>query len=328
MKKHVIFLLVLFLLLLFFTFLTLLKGNNPFTFPQLLRILRLGRGDDFTILFQIRLPRVLGAIIVGGILSICGVVLQAILRNPLAEPYTLGISGGASLGAAIGIILGWGIGFRIVSGFAGSLFALGLVYALAYRRGFSVSSLILGGVVVSFLFTSLIWLFFSLSKRWEIHEMYAWIMGNLSSLSMNQVKLLSLLVIPASFILYGLGRDLNILLLGDEKATSLGVFPKKLRGFLFLLVSYLAGVCISFTGIIGFVGLIVPHLLRQKLGSQHIVLLPAAFLGGGLFLLLADFLARNIIYPQELPVGVITGILGGIFFLILFWSKKEWEIPR
>lgn len=285
-------------------------------------------GDDFTILFQIRFPRVLGAIIVGGILSICGVVLQAILRNPLAEPYTLGISGGASLGAAIGIILGWAIGFRIVSGFMGSLFALGLVYALAYRRGFSVSSLILGGVVVSFLFTSLIWLFFSLSRRWEIHEMYSWIMGNLSSLSMNQVKLLSVLVIPASFILYGLGRDLNILLLGDEKATSLGVFPKKLRGFLFLLVSYLAGVCISFTGIIGFVGLIVPHLLRQKLGSQHIVLLPAAFLGGGLFLLLADFLARNIIYPQELPVGVITGILGGLFFLILFWSKKEWEIPR
>jgi len=247
-------------------FFSLLKGKVSYTFSDLFS----RKGEADIILLNIRLPRCITDLIVGGILSISGVVLQGILQNPLAEPYTLGISGGGALGTTIAVILGFGIAGRVGLSFAGALLSIFLVLLLAQRRGITPASLILSGVIISFLFTSLVLLLFSLSHTRAIHKVYSWMMGNLSTLTLHQAKIFFLLSLPFIPLLFT-GRELNVLSMGDERAHSLGIVPSRWRLFLFLLTAYLAGMSISFTGIIGFVGLMVPHLLRLAWGEkQHL----------------------------------------------------------
>jgi iron complex transport system permease protein len=290
-----------------------------------------GSPTNIAIIWQIRMPRILLGLLVGGGLAASGCVFQGMLRNPLADPYTLGISGGSAFGATIGVVI---TGAGIFSGmfwlplcaFAGAVLAMVLVYVLATRIFFSTSSLILGGILLSFLFTSLVFLVFAVSRAEDVQRAVLWLMGDLSGARYPMIQSVALFLTVGLVFVFLLTPDLNILTLGEEKALHLGLPVSRLVKILFLLASLITGACVSAGGIIGFVGLMVPHLTRQITGPDHRRLIPASLLTGASFLILADTLARSIIAPLELPVGVITGILGSVFFLIFLLRKRQWEI--
>jgi iron complex transport system permease protein len=279
-----------------------------------------------TIIWQIRFPRVILGFLVGAGLAGCGCVFQGLLRNPLAEPYTLGVSGGAAFGATIGIILGAGTIWLPGCAFLGAFLAISLVYLVASIKRFSITTLILGGVILSFLFSSLVMLIFAISSSDKIHACILWLMGDLSPTQTTLIKTTSFFVIIGLLFLFIFSRDLNVLTLGEEKATHLGVEVALVKKLLFIIASFITGGCVAASGIIGFVGLIIPHFMRRLIGPDHISLIPASILAGAIFLSLCDCLARTIIAPLELPVGVITGIIGGVFFLAFLLKAKKWEI--
>jgi iron complex transport system permease protein len=281
-----------------------------------------------TIIWSIRIPRLLGGLIIGAGLAVSGCVFQGILRNPLAEPYTLGVSGGSALGVTLAIVLGigWG-GFGItLFSFLGALLAISLVYLLASRLRFSVTGLILGGVILSFIFSSAVLLVFALARPVDIHTAFMWLMGNLSTLDTGILKFSAIIIILCFGITFLFGRELDAMTLGDEKALHLGVNVNVFRRFLYIISSLMVSACVGLSGIIGFVGLIIPHFNRLIIGPQHRPLILASALLGGIFLSLADTIGRTIIAPVELPVGVITGILGGIFFVLLLLARRGKEI--
>lgn len=285
---------------------------------------------DKVIIWDVRLPRILAGLAVGAGLAVCGVILQAILRNPLADPYTLGISGGAALGVSIALIIkpvshivarSGEMGLPLAA-FAGAIAAVLLVFLIAAKQRFSVHGLILSGVILGFVFSGAVFLIFAVAKPTEIQSAMFWLMGNLYLTGYG------LLAIIGPFIVIGIiaavifSRELDIMTLGDEKATHLGVSPAVTRKALFLLTSLITGACVAVSGIIGFVGLMIPHLMRLAVGPQHRLLVIASALGGAIFLVIADTVARSIIAPNELPVGVITGIIGGVFFVSLLMRKN------
>jgi len=185
--------------------------------------------------------------------------------------------------------------------------------------------LILGGVVLSFLFSSVVFLIFSLSKSEDIHGVILWLMGDLSSTPISLIKIVLFFIVPSIVLLVAYSRDLNILTLGEEKAFYLGVNSKQVKKILFLIASCTTGACVAASGIIGFVGLMIPHFMRRVVGVNHQVLLPASCIAGATLVILCDAVARTIVMPLELPVGVITGILGGLFFLVFLFKFKHWE---
>jgi iron complex transport system permease protein len=327
-KKHFFTFIFLAILLIFSFFISNLIGGSALSFKKaLFYLFHPGTtGIEKDIIWRIRLPRAVLGMLVGAGLASCGAVFQGILRNPLAEPYTLGISGGAALGIAIGVILNIAGAYFPVLAFTGSLISIFLVYALASKKHFSNTTLILGGVILSFLFSSLVFLIFSLIRSEDVHGIIMWLMGDLSSAQVPLIKTISLFIIPGVLFLFIFSRDLNILTLGEEKARHLGVKPEQIKKILFITASFITGACVSASGIIGFVGLIIPHFMRKIVGVNHRLLLPASCLGGAIFLTLCDTLARSIIRPLELPVGVITGIFGGIFFLSFLIRSKHWKV--
>ena len=326
-KKFFLFLILSLLLLLSFCFAFMFGGSSlclKDIFSALLHPWI--KGVAQTIIWQIRFPRIILALFVGAALASCGATLQGILRNPLAEPYTLGVSGGAALGATLGIILGAGGVYLPLFAFVGSSLSIFLVYTIAARKHFSNPTLILGGVILSFLFSSCVLLILAVSRAEKVHSTILWLMGDLSSAGNVLIKTIPFFILPGIVILMVFGRDLNILTLGEEKATHLGIEVESIKRILFIITSLLTAVCVAASGIIGFVGLIVPHFMRYISGPDHRTLLPAAALGGAIFLILCDTLARTLIRPVELPVGVITGILGGLFFLNFLIRARRWEI--
>jgi iron complex transport system permease protein len=285
-------------------------------------------GDDgfSLILKRIRIPRTIIAFLVGGSLGICGVTLQSILRNPLAEPFTLGISGGASFGVTLSAMAGMeyylGMYANPASGFAGAMCAVFFVYILSKRRFFNPDSMVLFGIVVGLVFSSCVFFLFSLLDPDRMQITLMWLMGDLSTLDISLVPAyIPMFLIPA-FILFFYGKELDVLSLGSEKALYLGVDPPRMYRLLFLLTSLLTGLSVSASGIIGFVGLIVPHLLRGILGASHTVLLFASYLAGAFFLILSDLVSRYLLYPVELPAGVITGIFGGVTLVFLLVRRS------
>lgn len=288
------------------------------------------------IVWKVRTPRVLLGLVVGAGLAGAGCVLQGMLRNPLADPFTLGVSGGAALGAtAVQILVAGPALWFLRQGSAGSIWfspsiwilpgaafigALGssaLVYLAAGRARFSPSALILAGVALSFFFSSVVYLFLAIARPDQAQGALLWLMGDLAS---KNPALLKVIAPPVGLALAGLwvlSRDLDALTLGDEKARSLGVPPERTRKILFALASLATGASVAAAGIVGFVGLMVPHCLRPFVGPDHRVLLPASLLGGAALLAGADTLARSAFPSQDLPVGVITGLLGGLFLLAL-----------
>lgn len=278
------------------------------------------QGVEHSILVNIRLPRILLGFSAGGALSLAGVMLQGMFKNPLVEPYTLGISGGAALGVCINIVLGWRAGltgFSLpISGFLGALAVVLAVYALSSRKGIlKIQGLLLTGVMISFVASSFIMLMMALSRSEDLQGIIFWIMGSLEEPKWSLILLMLIVSILGLGISYMYSLRLNAMALGEEEAHHLGVDTEATKRVLFITASLLTGVCVSITGIIGFVGLAVPHFVRMFVGQDHRVLLICSFLTGSIFLIFCDTLARTIIRPLELPVGVITGIVGGIIFV-------------
>ena len=280
-----------------------------------------------TIIYRIRLPRIIAGVCIGAGLSVCGCVLQAILRNPLAEPYTLGISGGASLGATIAVVLNFanffGIFWLPIATFLGAFISVSTIYLIASKRQFSTHILILIGVILSFVFSSIVMFVFAIAKPQEIYTAIFWLMGDLSSVEHTLLSLIVPLITLGVTAIFLFNRELDIITLGEEKAHYTGLNVEKTKKILFVITSIVTAVCVSSSGIIGFVGLIVPHFIRYFVtGPKHKFLIPVSAISGAIFLILCDTLARTIIAPVELPVGVITGILGGMFFLTFFLRQK------
>ncbi len=281
-----------------------------------------GSDDGFGyVLKRLRMPRTLIALAVGGALAVSGATLQSILRNPLAEPYTLGLSGGASLGVAVASILGLqrliGPWVNPLFGFLGGALSAALVYILSRRRLFQPTSMILFGIVASLVFSSFVFFLFSLMDPDRMQIALMWLMGDLSALDISLVPLyVGLFTVPLAILLL-YGKEIDILSLGPEKARYLGVDPGRMYRILFVLTSILTGLSVSAAGIVGFVGLIVPHVLREACGPRHSFLLITSFIGGAFFLVSSDIISRYLLYPIELPVGVVTGILGGFLLLIM-----------
>ena len=280
------------------------------------------------ILTQIRVPRVLFAFIAGSGLALCGMVFQAMFNNPLATPFTLGVASGASLGATLYVYLGLSFSLLGVDGstfaaFSGALIAISFVYSIShFRKGFSSETLLLTGVAISFFFSSLILFTQYLSNVTDSFRILRWLMGGLSIVGYHDViQLLPFVSLCVAIILW-LTRELNLLMAGDDIALSRGVAVQHVRYLLFFVTSLCVGAIVALCGPIGFVGMMVPHICRLLIGSDHRWLAPATLLFGGGFLVLCDAVARLIIAPAEIPVGVITTLLGGPFFLWLLIKFK------
>lgn len=281
------------------------------------------------ILWDIRLPRLLFAFLAGCGLALCGLVFQAMFHNPLATPFTLGVASGASLGAAISVYLGLnffllGLSAQTLSAFCGALIAISLVFFISrLRSGFSTETLLLTGVAISFFFSSLILLVQYLSDVNDAFQIIRWLMGSLTVVGYDDIRQLAPFVIIAALVIIGFGRELNLLMAGDDIAASRGVNVNRLRYLLFFVTSLCVGAIVALCGPIGFVGMMVPHICRLLIGHDHQWLIPASLLFGGSFLIICDTLARIVIAPAELPVGVITTLLGGPFFLWLLIRNKR-----
>lgn len=275
------------------------------------------------ILIDIRVPRILLAFIAGCGLSLCGMVFQAMFRNPLATPFTLGVASGASLGAAISVTLGLsfsllGIDSMTISAFVGALAAISFVYTISqFRYEFSGDTLLLTGVACSFIFSSLILFTQYLSDMNDSFRIIRWLMGGLNVTGYQQLLQLLPIVAICTAVIIWFSRELNLLLAGDELAHSRGVNVKRVRYWLFFSTSLCVGAVVALCGPIGFVGMMVPHICRLLVGDDHVWLTPTSLLFGGSFLVICDTISRLIMAPAELPVGILTTLLGGPFFLWL-----------
>ncbi|ADP18552.1 transport system permease protein 1 [Achromobacter xylosoxidans A8] len=269
------------------------------------------------VLIDIRLPRVLFALVAGAGLAVSGAAMQALFRNPLAEPGLIGISAGGALGAVAAIVLTSG-GFWITapSAFAGSLVATLCAYAVG-RRVPGVAGLLLAGVAITAMAFSLIGLFTFVATDAQLRDLTFWNMGSLGGANWKVLSFLGPWVLLVSLWLTSQWRVMNALLLGEREAQHLGYTLKRVRARLVLASALIVGPLVAATGTIVFVGLVVPHLVRMTLGANHRWLLPATILAGGLALILADWLARTVVVPAELPIGLVTGLVGGPFFLWL-----------
>ncbi len=306
----------------------LCTGSAGIDIGRIPDILLNGKGSaDYSILMNIRLPRIILGMAVGGSLSLAGALLQGMFRNPLVEPYTLGISGGASLGVCVNILFKFyaviGIAAYPLSGFLGASLVIFLVYSLnRQNRNIRSNRMLLTGVMISYVASSLVMLLMALSHSDELQNIVLWIMGSLDEPNLTLIRIAAFGSIAGLLISYLFCMDLNALLLGDEEAAGLGINTVKTKKILFITASFLTGLSVAVAGIIMFVGLIVPHFIRLITGPDHRILLIGSFLAGAAFLTLCDVVARTIISPLELPVGVITGIIGGIIFIWALSRKK------
>lgn len=311
-------------------------GSVPIAAREILASLGVGHAADETtrtIVLQIRLPRIILAVVVGAGLASAGTVFQGLFRNPMADPYIIGVSAGAALGATVAIVSGLsfavaGLSAATLLAFAGALGVTVLVYRLAWARGdVAVEHLLLAGVAVG-AFLGAIISALQLFGGESLQQVIFWLMGGFSGRTWEHVLLAAPYVAAGYLAARLFARDLNLLVMGDETARSLGVAVARSRGVLIVAGSLMAAAAVAVSGLIGFVGLVVPHLMRLLTGPDHRRLLPAAALAGGFTLLAADTLARTIAAPAEIPVGIVTAALGAPFFLYLlrrhrkrtFWS--------
>ena len=318
---------ILFLALLFV--ITLLLGFSigsvDISIARILRIIFEGEGGtDRTILTEIRLPRVLLAACVGAGLSTAGVVFQALLRNPLAEPYILGISSGGTVGAlAVLWLLPAAAAFVApVAAFAGCVAVMGVVFFLGHRRGqLDTYAILLAGVMVGAFFNAVVLVGFAMLYQ-DMKGAFLLLMGNLSGAGSGSLALAGVCTLAVSGYFVMKAGSFNLIATGDETALHLGIDVNRFRRTAYILASLLTGVAVSLSGIIGFVGLIIPHIFRMWLGPDHRLLLPASFLGGAIFLILADILSRTLIAPAEIPVGAVTAAIGAPLFLYLLHRDR------
>ena len=271
------------------------------------------------IIWKIRLPRVLLAAVVGATLSLGGLVFQALLRNPLAEPYILGVSGGSAIGAIIGILLGLAR-FPGVSltAFVGSMATLALIVVMTSGQSvLKKESLLLSGVMVNAFCSAVIMFLISVTQDAKLHNILFWLMGDLSSADIRQVGILAGMLLPCFVVIFWHSHAMNLLLMGKEMAQVTGINIKAVTITLLVISSFMVSATVSYCGLIGFVGLVMPHLLRLILGPDHRILVPACILGGGSYLVLCDLVARTLPAQGEMPAGVITALIGAPLFIML-----------
>ncbi len=278
------------------------------------------------IIFQIRLPRIILSLLVGSALAVSGVVMQGIFKNPMADPYIIGISSGAAFGASSTMVLGIAIfGPYTVSfmAFLGAITTTFVVYNIARAGGkVPVETLLLSGIALASFLSALTGLITYISGE-ELHQIIFWLMGGLWNANWNKVMIAFPVISFGIVLVYLFARDLNVMLLGEEPAQHLGIETEFLKKIMLIIVSLITGVAVSVSGIIGFVGLIIPHIVRILVGPDHRILIPASALTGAVFLIWTDTLARTIITPTEIPVGIITALSGAPFFIYLLRRKKR-----
>lgn len=294
-------------------------------------------GAFASIVWDVRMPRVLLGAVVGAGLAVAGTVLQALVRNQLADPFLLGASSGASAGAVLMIVFGAGAGAGVASfvgrlgvpfaAFAGSLGALVVVYAMARRGGvMTTGRLILAGVAVQYILSALTSLVLVLAAHPDqIRSVLFWTLGGLGGARWEELALPAVALLVGTVLLVALARPLDLLLAGDEGAHTLGLDTGRFRAAVFVLTSLVIGVLVAYSGTIGFVGLMIPHAARMVVGAGHRAVLPVAALGGAVFLTLADLVARTAAAPEEIPVGVVTALVGGPFFLWMLRRSTRTE---
>jgi len=284
-----------------------------------------------TIVIDLRLPRVVLAVLIGGALGTSGAAYQALFRNPLADPFVVGASSGAAAGAAVVIVTGWagaasGFGPASLGAFGGALLTVGLVYAIAAAGQMPAISLLLVGTVVSNVLGAAVWLLMALADQ-NLHHIVGWLMGGLAGHGWDTVAAAALPMLAGAVVLCLLGRPLDALCGGEEAARALGLWVGGATALVLAAASLAAATAVAAGGVIGFVGLAAPHLARPLVGVAHARLVPASGLVGALLLLGADALARSVAAPLELPIGVVTALLGGPFFLVVLrrsWSTR-WQ---
>jgi len=294
-------------------------------FQSLFGLKGTGTETEEAIILSIRFPRALLAGLVGAGLSVSGAVFQALLRNPLADPYILGVSSGAAVGAIIAIFMGLGtlsLGTPLASSLGALLTIVTVFYFGKQDRKIHPNTLLLAGVITSSFLSALIMFFISISQREELHTIIFWLMGDFSLANYRTIWVVFPYVFIGFFSLYLHGRHLNLILSGEENAMQLGVDVERLKLISYFSASLVTAASVSVCGLIGFVGLIVPHTVRLLFGPDHRLLLPASALVGASFLIASDTLARTLLAPVELPVGVITAVFGGPFFIYLLRTRK------
>ncbi|MBN2109500.1 MAG: iron ABC transporter permease [Methanosarcinaceae archaeon] len=281
------------------------------------------------VVWNIRLPRIVAGIMAGFGLGICGCVMQSVLKNPLASPFTLGISSGASFGVAVAAVMGVGIisGPYLLVGnaFLFSMLCAMFIIALSSLKGATSETLILAGIAINYLFSSLSDLFHYFATDEQLRLMVSWGMGDLSAFSWSNFMLLLCIFVFCTPLLYLKANDLNIMVIGDENAKSLGIDANRVRMFCMLLASLLIATIVCFTGTIAFIGLVAPHMARMVIGSDHKYLAPASGLLGALVLIVADVVGMNIVRPTIVPTGIMTSLLGVPFFMYLILKRKRKE---
>jgi iron complex transport system permease protein len=309
-------LILLFLLIIAIIF-GLIKGAVNIPFVNLLL-------KDNQVILNLRLLRIIAAILVGSGLAVSGIALQAILRNPLAEPYLLGTSGGAGLAAVIAVIMGVSRIYMPFAAFLGAVLSIIVVYNLARERGvIGDKSLILSGVIISVAFSSVIVFLVSLFGNEAMHEMNWWLWGSLQVYDYKLLILVALPVISGIGVIYFFAQDLNAISMGEEEARHLGIDAQNIKKILILVTALITASLICICGIIGFVGLIVPHMMRLVVGPNHKVLIPTTCLAASVFMVFCDLLSRTLFPPVEIPIGVITAMIGTPVFIILLKKGKK-----
>ena len=285
---------------------------------------------DAVIVWTLRLPRVLLAFLVGGSLSVSGCVVQSVLKNPLATPYTLGVSSGASLGAGLVIVFGLSLPFagRFTLPLVGFLCGMGtVVLVLAFSskvdRSMSNMTVILAGMVFSLFFNAILTVVTALAKGDKLKHVTLWQMGSFSMRGWEYLQMLLPFLLIGLAVMLCLNREMDIMTFGEETASSLGVNTVRVKRILFFCAALLTGSAVAMCGTIGFVDLIAPHVARRYCGSKHRVLLPVCFVGGGCLMVLSDLIARTLISPSELPVGAITAIIGAPFFAYIYFKRMK-----
>lgn len=281
-----------------------------------------------TIILKIRLPRVLLGVLVGASLSSAGAAFQGMFKNPMADPYVIGISSGAALGAAIAIVSGinirlLGISSISFSAFIGALVSVFLVYFISrVKNKVPVTTLLLSGIAIGQFFTSIMSFLMVIYSK-DVEKIIFWTLGSLAGKGWEPLLRISIPTILSIIVLNFFARDLNIMLTGEESAQNLGVEVERTKIYILIISAFMTAMVVSVSGIIGFVGLIIPHIVRLIIGPDHRILLPSSALVGGIFMIFSDTIARIIISPVEVPVGIITALFGGPFFIYLLRKKKK-----
>lgn len=285
----------------------------------------IGNETERLIILSLRFPRIIMAGLVGAGLSVAGATLQALLRNPLADPYILGVSSGSAVGAIVAILLGLSthsFGLPLAS-FLGAIITIFIVFYFSKQNGkVHPNTLLLAGVIIGSILSSLIMFFISISPKEELHTIIFWLMGDFSFSNLRAISIIFPYILLGIIGIYFLSRSLNLIISGEDTAIQLGVDVERIKMFSYLLASLITAASVSVCGLIGFVGLIIPHSIRLLLGADHRLLIPSSALLGASFLIASDTIARTLFLPTELPVGVITAAFGGPFFIYILKTRK------